>query len=88
LSCVLDDADADACVQVVGRVFGELPGLERLEAVTDVGNARSQRALEKAGFKREGVLRSYIVRPGPGGDGEAKDAAVYSFLSSDRPRLA
>jgi RimJ/RimL family protein N-acetyltransferase len=75
-----------ACVQVVGRVFEELPGLERLEAVTDVGNARSQRALEKAGFQREGVLRSYIVRPGPGG-GEAKDAAVYSFLSSDLPRL-
>ncbi|KAM0869127.1 hypothetical protein ACQ4PT_040883 [Festuca glaucescens] len=71
---------------VVGRVFEELPGLERLEAVTDVGNARSQRALEKAGFKREGVLRSYIVRRGPGGV-DAKDAAVYSFLSSDRPRL-
>jgi RimJ/RimL family protein N-acetyltransferase len=39
-----------ACVQVVGRVFEELPGLERLEAVTDMGNARSQRALETAGF--------------------------------------
>jgi RimJ/RimL family protein N-acetyltransferase len=60
--------------------------LERLEAVTDVGNARSQRALEKAGFQREGVLRSYIVRRGPGGV-DARDAAVYSFLSSDRPRL-
>ncbi|VAH95924.1 unnamed protein product [Triticum turgidum subsp. durum] len=73
---------------VVGRVFEELPGLGRLEAVTDVGNARSQRALEKAGFQREGVLRSYIVRPGAG-DGEARDAAVYSFLSSDpRPPLA
>lgn len=67
-------------------MFEELPGLGRLEAVTDVGNARSQRALEKAGFQREGVLRSYIVRPGAG---EARDAAVYSFLSSDpRPRLA
>uniref|UniRef100_M8BPE7 Putative N-acetyltransferase yoaA n=1 Tax=Aegilops tauschii TaxID=37682 RepID=M8BPE7_AEGTA len=73
---------------VVGRVFEELPGLGRLEAVTDVGNVRSQRALEKAGFQREGVLRSYIVRPGAGA-GEAGDAAVYSFLSSDpRPPLA
>ena len=73
---------------VVGRVFEDLPGLGRLEAVTDVGNARSQRALEKAGFHREGVLRSYIVRPGAGA-GEAVDAAVYSFLSSDpRPPLA
>ncbi|CAM0875540.1 unnamed protein product [Alopecurus aequalis] len=72
---------------VVGTVFDELPGLERLEAVTDVGNVRSKRALEKAGFQREGVLRSYIVRTGPGGR-DVKDAAVYSFLSSDRPRLA
>lgn len=58
-------------------MFDELPRLERLEALTEVGNARSQ---------REGVLRSYIVFPGAGGD-EAKNAAVYSFISSDRARL-
>lgn len=40
--------------QVVGRVFDDLPGLERLEAVTDVVNVRSQRVLEKVGFHREG----------------------------------
>ncbi|XP_008669540.2 uncharacterized N-acetyltransferase p20 [Zea mays] len=39
---------------VVGRVFDDLPGLERLEAVTDVVNVRSQRVLEKVGFHREG----------------------------------
>jgi RimJ/RimL family protein N-acetyltransferase len=68
-------------LQVVGRVFDDLPGLERLEAVTDVENVRSQRVLEKAGFHREGVLRRYIA--GRGG-GEARDAVIYSFLSSDR----
>ncbi|XP_015690600.1 uncharacterized N-acetyltransferase p20 [Oryza brachyantha] len=72
---------AAAIIQVVARVFDELPGLERLEAVTDVENVRSQRVLEKAGFRREGVLRSYIVRR----SGEVMDAAIYSFLASDRP---
>ena len=67
--------------QVVGRVFDDLPGLERLEAVTDVDNVRLQRVLEKAGFHREGVLRRYIA--GRGGR-EARDAVIYSFLSSDR----
>ncbi|KAK3146525.1 hypothetical protein QOZ80_3BG0267600 [Eleusine coracana subsp. coracana] len=71
---------AAAIKMVVGRVFEELPGLERLEAVTAVENVRSQRVLEKAGFHREGVLRKYIA--GRGG-GEAKDAVIYSFLSSD-----
>ncbi|KAG8097737.1 hypothetical protein GUJ93_ZPchr0013g35265 [Zizania palustris] len=68
-------------MQVVASVFDELPGLERLEAVTDVENARSQRVLEKAGFRREGVLRRYILRRG----GETADAIIYSFLASDRP---
>ncbi|KAL6637563.1 hypothetical protein ACP70R_025135 [Stipagrostis hirtigluma subsp. patula] len=73
---------AAAIKMVVGRVFDELPGLERLEAVTDVENVRSQRVLEKAGFQREGVLRSYIAGRRRGD--EAKDAVIYSFLSSDR----
>lgn len=72
---------AAAITQVVGRVFDDLPGLERLEAVTDVDNARSQRVLEKAGFRREGLLRRYIA--GRGGT-QARDAVIYSFLSSDR----
>ncbi|CAN6298342.1 unnamed protein product [Urochloa humidicola] len=72
---------AAAIRMVVGRVFDDLPVLERLEAVTGVDNVRSQRVLEKAGFQREGVLRRYIA--GRGG-GQAKDAVIYSFLSSDR----
>ena len=34
-------------------------GLQRLGAYSNVEHARSQRALERIGFRREGVLRSY-----------------------------
>jgi RimJ/RimL family protein N-acetyltransferase len=38
----------------------------------------SQRVLEKAGFKREGCLRSYL-----GFDTRRADAFVYSLVSRD-----
>ena len=50
----------------------------RVEAGTDVDNVAEQRALEKAGFKREGVLRGAQSRP----DGR-HDLAIYSVLRED-----
>ncbi|MFI5101364.1 MAG: GNAT family N-acetyltransferase [Actinomycetes bacterium] len=50
----------------------------RVEASTDVENVAEQRSLEKAGFVREGVLRSAQGRA----DGR-HDLVVYSFLRSD-----
>jgi RimJ/RimL family protein N-acetyltransferase len=50
----------------------------RVEASTDVANFAEQRALEKAGFTREGVLRSAQGRA----DG-LHDLVVYSFLRSE-----
>ena len=50
----------------------------RVEASTDVDNVAEQRALEKAGFHREGVLRSAQARV----DG-LHDIVVYSLLRSD-----
>jgi RimJ/RimL family protein N-acetyltransferase len=38
----------------------------------------SQRVLEKAGFRREGHLRSYLVF-----DQQRADALMYSLLPSD-----
>jgi RimJ/RimL family protein N-acetyltransferase len=43
--------------------FAEL-GLERLELWIDVTNAGSERVAERAGYVREGVLRSYLVQGG------------------------
>ena len=54
--------------------------MERLEASTDVDNAAEQRALDKAGFTREGVLRSAQFR-----DGTFHDLVLYSRLRGDRP---
>ncbi|MFF3906177.1 GNAT family N-acetyltransferase [Streptomyces sp. NPDC001848] len=51
---------------------------ERVEADTESGNTAEQRALEKAGFTREGVLRSVVFR-----DGRWRDGVRYSILRSD-----
>jgi RimJ/RimL family protein N-acetyltransferase len=53
-------------------------GLERIEARVFVGNDASERVLERAGFTREGVLRSLPRRWG----GRA-DMTVYSLLPGE-----
>ena len=53
--------------------------LERVEASTDVENIAEQRALEKAGFSREGVLRHAQYR-----DGQWRDLVMFSRLRTDR----
>jgi RimJ/RimL family protein N-acetyltransferase len=53
-------------------------GLARVEALVIPGNIASQRVLEKAGFRREGHLRSYLVF-----DARRADALIYSLLPSD-----
>ncbi|MFD4550160.1 GNAT family N-acetyltransferase [Streptomyces sp. NPDC058466] len=50
----------------------------RIEADTQTDNIAEQRALEKAGFTREGVLRSVVFR-----DGRWRDGVKYSILRDD-----
>jgi RimJ/RimL family protein N-acetyltransferase len=52
--------------------------VQRVEAATDVDNHAEQRALEKAGFQREGVLRGYGFRLGAWHDG-----VLYSVLRDE-----
>lgn len=47
----------------------------RVEAATDIDNLAEQRALEKAGFSRDGVLRGAQYRAGAW-----RDLAMYSIL--------
>jgi RimJ/RimL family protein N-acetyltransferase len=51
----------------------------RIQASTDVANVAEQRALERAGFAREGILRQCQVRA----DGR-HDLVLYSRLRDDR----
>jgi RimJ/RimL family protein N-acetyltransferase len=53
-------------------------GFARLEAYVIPGNIPSQRVLEKARFRREELLRSYLSY-----DAQRFDALLYSLLPSD-----
>ncbi|MBP2704058.1 GNAT family N-acetyltransferase [Microbispora sp. RL4-1S] len=55
---------------------------ERIQATTDVRNVAAQRALEKAGFQREGVLRRAQWRLG-----EWHDQVLYAALREPRDRF-
>jgi RimJ/RimL family protein N-acetyltransferase len=52
--------------------------IERIEAETDVENMAEQRALERAGFSREGVLRHAQFRAG-----QWRDTVLYSVLRDE-----
>jgi RimJ/RimL family protein N-acetyltransferase len=58
-------------------LFAHTP-VHRIEAATETGNLAEQRALEKAGFSREGVSRGVGWR-----DGAWRDGVIYSILRTD-----
>lgn len=70
-------ANAEAKALVFHLAFALL-GLERLGAYAAVGHGRSQRALEKVGFRREGVLRHWHRH----GDA-VHDVVVYGLLAAE-----
>ena len=62
---------------LVRYLFAHTP-VVRLEADTETENIAEQRALQKSGFTREGVLRSTLFR-----DGRWRDVVRYSMLRDD-----
>jgi RimJ/RimL family protein N-acetyltransferase len=64
---------------LVRYLFAHTPA-HRIEADTEAANIAEQRALEKAGFTREGVLRGHLWR-----DGAWRDYVLYSILRTDPP---
>lgn len=50
-----------------------------VEFRTDWFNQRSQKAIERLGAKRDGVLRSHMILP----DGRVRDTVVYSILKHE-----
>jgi RimJ/RimL family protein N-acetyltransferase len=65
-------------VRLLARWAVKEAGLARLEAYVIPDNISSQRVLEKVGFRREGLLRSYLIY-----DDRRVDALLYSLLPSD-----
>ncbi len=54
---------------------------QRVAWETDIRNLRSQRAIERLGALREGVLRAHRIRP----DGSSRDTVTYSMLAPEWP---
>ena len=72
----------EALRAVVEHAFDRLdPPLIRVEADHYPENPASGRVLEKLGFQREGVLRSYIIK-----HGVPRDAVRWSMLAGDLRR--
>lgn len=65
-------------VGLVVRYAFDTLGLHRIEAACIPDNTRSIRVLEKARFRREGLLRSYLKI-----NGMWQDHYLYSLLASD-----
>ncbi len=62
------------------HAFEEL-GAVRVQLKTDLRNERSQRASERIGAVREGVLRKHMLR----WDGFIRDTVYYSIIASEWP---
>jgi RimJ/RimL family protein N-acetyltransferase len=69
---------SDALTTISRYGFEEL-GLGRMELITDPDNRSSQRVAEKAGYQREGVLRSHLLHP----DGRRRDSVMFSLLPAE-----
>lgn len=55
----------------------------RVQFKTDLRNLRSQKAIERIGAVREGVLRNHVILP----DGVIRSSVFYSVLSEEWPQV-
>ena len=55
----------------------------RVQLKTDHRNKQSQRAIEKLGAVREGVLRKHMIMP----DGHVRDTVMYSVTDNEWPAI-
>lgn len=63
--------------QLVEYLFATTP-VHRIQAGTELGNVAEQRSLEKAGFRREGVLRGWNFRAG-----QWRDSILFAITRDD-----
>ncbi len=61
----------------------ETLGCIRVQLKTDLRNERSQKAIERIGAVREGVLRNHMILP----DGHFRHSVFYSILDTEWPAV-
>jgi RimJ/RimL family protein N-acetyltransferase len=71
------------CKYLLMKHAFEVLGCIRVWYKTDARNLRSQRALERLGVIKEGVLRNHMILP----DGYIRDSVVYSLLPDEWPQV-
>jgi len=75
-------ANTEAKFLMMRHAF-EVWGCIRVQIRTDVRNERSQRAVERLGFVREGVLRKNMLMP----DGYHRSSVFYSVIDDEWPAI-
>jgi RimJ/RimL family protein N-acetyltransferase len=67
------------CKYLLLRHAFETLGCIRVQLKTDLRNERSQKAIERIGAKKEGVLRNHMILP----DGRFRHSVFYSVLDTE-----
>jgi N-acetyltransferase len=75
--------NSEAKLLMLRHAFEEL-GAHRVSLETDIRNEASQRANERLGAQREGVLRAHRIRP----DGTLRDTVVFSVIAEEWAAVA
>jgi RimJ/RimL family protein N-acetyltransferase len=71
------------CKYLLLRHAFETLGCIRVQLKTDLRNERSQKAIERIGAVREGVLRNHMILP----DGRYRNSVFYSILDMEWPQV-
>jgi RimJ/RimL family protein N-acetyltransferase len=69
---------ASRAVRLLARHAFDACGLQRVDVIPYTDNVASQRVAEKAGARREGVMRAYFLSRG-----ERHDCVMYALLPDD-----
>ncbi len=71
------------CKYLLLRHAFEMLGCIRVQLKTDLRNERSQKAIERLGAVKEGVLRNHMILP----DGRYRHSVFYSILDTEWPQV-
>ena len=71
------------CKYLLLRHAFETLGCIRVQLKTDLRNERSQKAIERIGAVKEGILRNHMILP----DGRYRHSVFYSILDTEWPQV-